>query len=445
MKDTAQNTRRDFLVKSGALTAGMGLASVAPQHVHAAEDNTIKIGLVGCGGRGTGAVVQALSTEGPTQLHAVGDVFEDRMNTSVDSVKTRLGEKGTVPKDRQFLGFDAYKKVVDAVGPGGVVLLTTPPAFRPMHLEYAVEQGCHVFMEKSFGVDPPGVRRVLAAGEKAKEKNLKIAGGLMEHHRTSTKEVVAKIHDGAIGDITSIWAYRVHGPVRFRPKADGESELAHQIRNFNNFTWGNGAFILDWMIHNLDLCLWAKQMLPVSARAQGGRGVRTEQDQLFDHCAIEYTFPDGTRLMAQGNHRVNCWNCYENEFVGTKGTAVFGYSVRRPVIYDGHLREKAHVQWQHSGEEANRYQIEHDILFRAIREDTVHNETQRCADAAMASILGRMAMDSGRELQWDDALASDVSLAPELDKLTSLDDPAPVVPDEDGNYPIAQPGFTKVM
>lgn len=254
-------SRRDFLKVSGTALAGTALLGEIAARSYAAEDNTIKVALVGCGGRGGGAAVNALSTKGPTKLWAVADFFEEKIAPSLKYVSKELNAPVEVPKERQFVGLDGYKKAIDAIGPGGVVLLATPPAFRPIHVEYAVAKGCHVFMEKSFAVDAPGLRRVLKAGEEAAKKNLKIAGGLMSRHYAPLTEAVQQIHDGAIGEVITCWAYREHEPVGFTPKSPGMTELAHQIRNYSNFTWLNGTFLLDWLIHNLDVCCWVKSTL----------------------------------------------------------------------------------------------------------------------------------------------------------------------------------------
>jgi predicted dehydrogenase len=469
---SSKSTRRNFLEQSSRVLAGAALAGNLAARVYAGENNTIKIALVGCGGRGTGAALNALSTNGPTKLWAMADVFADRIEGSLKylskyvsdplrekrydqvsspeakSSDSSRGQGGQidVPPERQFVGMDAYRKAIDSLDPGDVVLLATPPAFRPLHLEYAVEKGRNVFMEKSFAVDAPGIHRVLKAGKKAAEKNLKIAGGLMTRHSKATEEAVQQIHDGAIGEVITLWAYRVHGPAGMGgPKGPQESELAHQIRNYSNFTWLNGTFVLDWLIHNLDVACWVKGDWPVSAQGQGGRQVRTAADQMFDHFAVEYRFADGTRLFAQARHMPNTWGYYADVVHGAKGSAFLGEFISHPLIYKGHKQSPEDVIWRHKGaENRNPYQVEHDLLFDAIRQDKPYNETERCAKSAMAGILGRMAAESGQEITWDQAMASQIELAPGLDKLT-MDSPAPVMPDAQGRYPIAMPGFTKVL
>jgi len=436
-------SRREFLKRSGGALAGTALAGALAARSYAGEDNTIKVALIGCGGRGTGAAANALSTKGPTKLWAMADVFAHRLESSFKNL-SRFAKKVDVPPERRFLGLDAYKKATDALRAGDVVLLTTPPGFRPIHLEYAVEKGRNVFMEKSFAGDGPGVRRVLKAGEAAEKKNLKIAGGLMSRHYKPLEEAVRQVHEGAIGNVITAWAYREHGPVGFKPKRQGMSDLAHQIQNYSCFTWLNGSFILDWLIHNIDVCCWVKDGWPVSAQGQGGRQVRTQPDQLFDHYAVEYRFADGTRMFAQGRHMNGCWGFFGDVIHGAKGSAVLGEGVRQPRLYKGHKQTRENQIWEFKGSARNQYQVEHDLLFEAIRQNKPYNETQRCAYAAMAGILGRMAAESGKMITWEQALASKVELAPGLDQYT-MDSKAPVMPDEKGKYPIAMPGHTKVL
>jgi len=441
------SSRRQFLKQSGAVATVGALAGTVVPRVHAAEDNTIRIALVGCGGRGTGAAANALATnnQGPVKLHAMADVFDFRLNSSLDNLKKRFEAHIDCPAERQFLGLDAYRKAIDSLSRGDVVLLTTPPAFRPIHLDYAVEKGINVFMEKSFAVDGPGIRRVLKAGEAATKQNLKIAGGLMSRHYTPLEEIVKQIHDGAIGKVVTCWAYREHGPVGFKGRRGGVSELAHQIHNYSNFTWVNGSFILDWLIHNLDVCCWVKDAWPVSAQGQGGRQQRTQPDQLFDHWAVEYRFPDGTFLFAQGRLMQSCWGFFGDKIHGATGSGVLGEGIRDPKLYKAHEMTSANELWKYEGPGCNHYQKEHDLLFEAIRNDKPYNETERCAYAALVGILGRMAGESGKEVTWEQALNSELELAPGLEEIESLDAPAPVQPDANGNYPVAIPGQTKAF
>ncbi len=432
-------SRREFLKTSGAAAAGVALAGAIARPGYAVENNTIKIALVGCGGRGTGAASQALSTKGPTKLWAVADVFDKRVQSSLANLKPGHEQQLEVPAERQFIGLDGFKKAIDSLDKGDLVLLTTPPAFRPIHFAYAVEKGINVFMEKSFAVDAPGIRRVLSTGELAAKKNLKVAGGLMSRHYRPLEEAIQQIHDGRIGEVITEWAYRMHGPVGLAPKQGDESELAHQITNYSNFTWLNGSFIVDWLIHNIDVCCWAKNGWPVSVQGMGGRQVRQEPDQLFDHYEAEFTFEDGTRMLAQARHMTNCWDFFGDFIQGTKGCAVLGEGQPKPRIFKGHKPTSENVVWNYKGPDCDHYQHEHDLLFDAIRNDKPYNETERCARSCLTAIMGRMACESGQQISWDEAFASNVELAPGLADLKWDSDP-PAKPGSDGKYEVAMPG-----
>jgi predicted dehydrogenase len=377
-------------------------------------------------------------------LVAVADAFDYRIEEGLGNLSKQFSGQIDVPPERRFTGLDAYRQAIECLDSEGVVMLATPPVFRPLHLEYAVERGCHVFMEKSFAVDAPGIRRVLRAGERASEKNLKIAGGLMSRHYPPLEQAVEEIHRGALGEVITCWAYREHDPVGFKPRRAGDTEMAHQIRNYSNFTWLNGSFLLDWLIHNIDVCCWVKNSWPVSAQGQGGRQVRTEPDQLFDHFAVEYSFEDGTRLFAQGRHMSHCWGFFGDVIHGATGSAVLGEGIPDPLLYRGHRRIPENVVWRFEGPKLSPYQVEQNRFFQAIRQDRPYNETERSAYAAMAGILGRMAAESGREVTWEEAMASDLVLAPGLEAYTMTSNP-PVLPDARGLYPIAKPGFTRAL
>lgn len=437
-------SRRSFLKTSAtAATAATAAALTRAIEVgaYAADDGTIDIALVGCGGRGTGAVANALATAGPTRLVAMADVLENRLQGSHEALKKQFPERIQVTPDQQFLGFDAYQKVIDRLPRNGVVVLATPAGFRPLHFEYAVEKGVHVFMEKSFAVDAPGIRRVLRAAEVASRKNLKVATGLMWRHDKARQEAIRRIHDGAIGDLILLRTYRMHGAVGFNPRLPNESELTHQIRNYSCFNWLNASFFVDWLIHNIDVCCWAKNAWPVSAQGHGARVARTEKDQMLDDYVVEYTFADGTKLLAQGRHINQTADVFSDFAHGTKGSAVLMESLfaPKPRLYRNHVQTPENELWRWKSESKDPYQIEHDEWFEAIRQDKPYNEAERGAKACLVSIMGRMAAESGQLVTFDQALASNVELAPHLDKLQSLSDPAPVQADAQGNYPIPLP------
>lgn len=444
--NTPKTTRREFLRTSTAAVAGVAIAGGIARPGYTAENNTIKIALIGCGGRGSGAAAQALSTQGPTKLWAMCDAFEPRLQASLSGIKQGHASQVDVPPERQFVGLDGYKKAMDTLEKGDVVLLATPPAFRPMHFEYAVSRGLNVFMEKSFAVDAPGIRKVLKIGQEAAAKNLKVATGLMSRHSPALQEAVAKIHEGLLGDIITAWAYRMHGPVGLSRKQPGQSEVAHQITNYSNFTWLNGSFIVDWLIHNIDVCCWVKNQWPVSVQGMGGRQVRQEPDQLFDHYAAEYHFADGTRMFAQGRHINNCYDFFGDVIHGTKGCAILGEGQPKPRLFKGHQPVSENLLWTYKQQAKDQYQIEHDVLFDAIRNDKKLDEVERSAKSCFTAIMGRMACESGAMVSWDDALASNVELAPDLENL-DINSPPPksATPAADSKYPIAMPGQTKVL
>ena len=259
----------------------------------------------------------------------------------------------------------------------------------------------------------------------------------------SSKTCVAATRPASVSVITA-WAYRMHGPVGFSPRQPGEKDLAHQIRNYSNFTWLNGSFIVDWLIHNIDVCCWVKDAWPVSVQGMGGRQVRRDADQLFDHYAAEYTFSDGTRMMAQGRHISKCHDFFGDIIQGATGSAILGEGQANPRLFKGHNQTSENLIWKYEGPASDAYQNEHDLFFDAIRNDKPYNEAERCAKTCMTAIMGRMACESGRQITWDEALASNLQLAPGLENL-KWDGEAPVKPDAQGNYDIAMPGQTAAL
>lgn len=440
-------SRRHFLRKSGRLVAASALAGTLgiARSAHAAGDDTLKLAVIGCGGRGTGAVVQALNTEGPVKLWAMADLFEDNIERSLAALvkadKGRydrqphegLSDRIDVPPERRFVGFDAYRQAIDSGV--DVVILTTQPHFRPIHFEYAVEQGKHVFMEKPVATDVPGIRSVLAAAKSANQKGLKVGVGFQRHHDAPYIEAVRRVRDGAIGDIRYLRCYWNSSGAR-QPfvREPGMTEMYYQLRSGYYFTWLSGDHIVEQHVHNIDVCNWIMGTHPVSAQGQGGRQVRVGPlvGDIYDHHFVEYAYADGTKMYGQCRHIPSCWNAVAEHAVGAKGEADVG----RARIESGADR------WRFRGDKKNPYQVEHDVLFDAIRNDRPHNEAESGAVTTMTAILGRMATYSGKVINWDEAIQSDVSLAPDR---YAWDGVPSVLPGEDGLYPCAIPGVTKVM
>jgi myo-inositol 2-dehydrogenase / D-chiro-inositol 1-dehydrogenase len=446
-------TRRDFLKHSASIAAASAAAASAvfrapAAYGAAASDETIKVALIGAGGRGTGAAVNALQTSGPIKLIAVADAFENNARNAVENLKNNpeVADKVDVASDKIFWGFDAYQKAIDA-GPD-VVILATPPGFRPMHFEAAVKAGRHVFMEKPVAVDAPGVRKVLEAAKAAKEKNLKVGVGLQRHHDPKYQDTIKRVQDGAIGDLILLRVYWNDAGVWVRGRKPGMTEMEYQMRNWYYFNWLCGDHINEQHIHNLDVANWVKNATPVRAVGMGGRQVLTGIDhgEIFDHHAVEFTYDDGTKMMSQCRHQPGCWSSVSEHAHGTKGTAEFNAGSIKPT--DGE-------RWKYAEGKANAYQAEHDVLMDAVRNNKTHNEAENGARSTMTAIMGRMATYSGQEIFWDKAAAekankkdgkvaldSTVSLMPER---LAWDAKPPTVPDENGRYPIPTPGASAVV
>jgi predicted dehydrogenase len=437
-------SRRDFLKTSGGAFVASALAGAAVPYCHAAESSTIKLALVGCGGRGTGAVADAFAaTGGPVQLHAMADVFDTRLEASKANLTREFADRVNVPAERSFVGFDAYKKAIDSLGPGDVAMLTTPAAFRPLHFEYAVQKGVNVFMEKSFAVDAPAVRRLFKSVEASEQKGLKVAAGFMWRHSKARQEVIKRIHDGAIGDLNMMRIYRVHGPVYCPKPPAGANELAFQIQHPFSFNWLTGGFFIDWHCHNVDVACWTKGAWPISAQAMGGRCF-PEAGNLFDHYCVEYTFADGAKLFAFSRHMNGCWQDYADFAHGSKGAAVLMTSLADPKtrIYKSQNMAETDLVWQFGEPDPNPYHAEWQVLLDSIRQDKPHNESRRAAEADVAALMGRMAAHTGAYITWDQALNSNVELVSNVDAMT-LETPAPLLAGPDGIYPAPLPGITK--
>lgn len=448
------SSRRDFLKDSSRIAGAAALVGSVGSQVHAGEDNVIQLALVGCGGRGTGAAMNALSVNnGPIKLVAVADVFEDRQKTSLAGITGQFKDKVDVPAERKFLGFDGYRKAMDCLKPGDIVILTTPPAFRWLHFSYAIERGLNVFMEKPVTVDAPTTRRMLELGKKAQEKNLKVGVGLMCRHCKARGELADRIHSGEIGDVLTLRAYRMAGPTgsaAVGAPPEGTNELEWQIRNFHGFLWLSGGAVSDFLIHNIDEGCWAKGAWPVSAQASGGRHYRFDKvgnpavDQNFDSYSIEYTFADGTKLFVDGRTMPGCHQDFATYVHGSKGSAVFssrGHLPAKSRIYKGQNFVKEDLVWAYPPPEPSPYQLEWDDLIHAVREDLPYNEVERGAMASIVTSMGRMAAHTGRLITMDEMMKHDHEFAPDLANL-SFDGPPPLQM-KNGKYPVPMPGLVK--
>jgi predicted dehydrogenase len=453
-------SRRDFLKDSTRLAAATALAGVALPHVHAAGSDLIQVALVGCGGRGTGATVNALKTsgQGPIKLVAMADVFQERLSASLGSLsrESSVSSQVDVPPERRFLGFDAYKKAMDCLRPGDVAIFATPPAFRWVHFAYAVQKGLHVFMEKPITVDGPTSKRMFTLAEEATRKNLKVGVGLMSRHSRALQELADRVHNGEIGEIILQRGYRMHGPIGYfssLPKPPGISELRYQVQRFHSFLWASGGNFSDFYIHIIDHLGWLKNAWPVKAQALGGRHYRqspegvTYVDQNLDTYSVEYTYADGSKFLFDGRCITGCWDHYASYLHGTKGSAIASASGDCGLpsrIFKTQQMRRSDMLWESkvpAGQE-DPYQNEWHDLIDAIRNDKPYNELKRGVEASLVTSMGRMAAHTGQEITYEDMLNCEHEMAPGLDSLTE-DSPAPLQADANGRYPVPMPGITR--
>jgi predicted dehydrogenase len=413
--------------------AGAAIAGSIARSAHAAGSDEIKFVLIGCGGRGISAADQIMSTKGNTKLVAMADAFENKAKGSVDPLKRRHQGKVVCTAEHAFGGLDAYKKAIDV--DCDLVVIATPPGFKPQQFEYAVNKGKHVFMEKPVAVDAPGVRRVLASVEESKKKNLMVGIGLQRRHEPPYIETVKRIHDGAIGDIICQRVYWNGGGIWYRNRTPDQSEMAFQVNNWYHFNWTCGDQICEQHIHNLDVGCWVKGAYPVECNGMGGSAQRMDgtgkQSEIFDHTFCEFTFADGTKMYSQGRHLGgHAWSNVSEFAHGSKGTAnpagqIFGENA-----------------WSYSGPRPNGHEQEQHDLIAALMDGKIYNEGEYGAKSTFTAILGREACYSGMVLKWDDLLAKGRDLAPGIDAYT-LDSTPPTEPGADGRYPVPVPGKYK--
>ncbi|MCC6428677.1 MAG: Gfo/Idh/MocA family oxidoreductase [Phycisphaerales bacterium] len=459
---TERRTRREFLNDATGITAATLLGARAFGAVHIGGSDTIQVALVGCGSRGAGAAVNALSVKrGPVKLVAMSDVFEDKVKSSHEAITEALRESPDkalisgldASPEKRFVGFDGYRHAMDCLRPGDVVILATPPAFRWVHFTYAIEKGLNVFMEKPICVDGPTGKRMLELAERSRQKDLKVAVGLMSRHSRAMQELAKRVQDGELGEIISQYGYRMQGSIatfRSPPKPDGVTDLEYQLRRFHSFLWASGGGFNDFFIHHIDHIGWMKGAWPVKAQGIGGRHYRSRDgvsyiDQNFDSYAVEYTYADGTKFMFDGRNIDGCQERFQSYMHGTKGSAIVSaYSdCGAPSrIYSRHDFSPQSLVWTSkvAPTESNPYQNEWEDFVGAIRDGQAYNEAKYGIEASLVCNMGRMSAHTGREITFQEMLDCRHEFAPDLEWLT-LGSAAPLLAGADGRYPVPQPGI----
>lgn len=430
--------RRGFIRNTGVAAAGVAAASNIVGMAHAQGSDEIRFAVIGCGGRGTGAAANIMETKGNVKLVAVADAFGRKAGGAIAQLSKKYADKVDVPDDRIFTGLDGYKAAIDQ--DCDLVVIATPPAFKPQQFEYAVSKGRNVFSEKPVASDVEGVRRFMAAVEESKKKNLLVGIGLQRRHEPQYMETVQRLHDGAIGDIIALRVYWNGGGIWHRdrdtvakmmPEGMDVTEMAYQCNNWYHFNWLSGDQICEQHIHNLDVGCWVKGEYPVECNGMGGREMRMDGDatksQIFDHTFCEYTFADGTKMWSQGRHLANAWNNVSEFAHGSKGTSDPSGSIDGPNA------------WKFAGERKNGHQQEQHDLIETLMRGEIYNEGEYGAKSTFTAILGREACYSGKVLKWDELWEKGKDLCPGIDNYTLASDP-PTMPGPDGKYPVPRPG-----
>lgn len=425
--------RRTFIEAGVALSGAAALSAIPVSNVFATGSDVIKIALIGCGGRGTGATFNAFASGQNVKLVAMADAFQDNLESTYKTLKEKFGEKVDVPESRKYVGFEGYKA---AIKDADVVLLTTPPGFRPIHFEEAVKAGKHVFMEKPVAVDIPGIRRVLAAATEAKKKKLNVVVGLQRRYQTNYKEAIKRIQDGAIGDVVSGQVYWNSGGVWVRPRKPSQTEMEYQMRNWFYFNWLCGDHIVEQHVHNIDVANWIKGKYPVSIQGTGSRAHRTglEYGEIYDNFAIELIYDDDTVIYSQCRHFEGVANRVDETFQATNGRAYLSAG-NQAVLWD----RRGNEIYRHDPKgNPNAYQQEHTELFAAIaNNEYTLDDTQHGAYSTLTGIIGRNACYTGKVIKWEQAITSDIDLSPEVYAWDAL---PKIVPNGNGEYPYAIPG-----
>lgn len=446
--DKSNVSRRQFLKQSGSFAAGAAVLGSLASAVLASEDNTIRLALIGCGGRGTGAVGDALSVpdSGPVKLYAMADLLEGRMARSYDALKKKFNNKIDVSPDRKFLGFDAYRKAIDILRPGDIAMCTTRAYIRSVHVEYAIREGINVFMEKPFASDPGGLHRLLRAGEQAEKKNVKVLAGLQCRHSPARQALIERIRDGAMGEIPLIRANRLGGGGWLRNQGDNANKLMSQLQfGRAHLFWIGSGHMVDNLIHQVDECCWIKDGWPVAVHGLGGRVPRSKDcGQNIDVYSMEFTFADGTKAFC-GFRRINKTRSQFATYIhGTKCAAQFSGRTHAATVhmFKDQRIEKGNVSWTPTKDVYSPWQYEWNVFIDSIRNDRPHNEVKRAVYSDLTTLMGRAACHIGQTVTWDQMMKSNFQFCDYLDDL-DYDSPAPVKADENGQFPVPIPGRWK--
>ena len=439
-------SRREFLAQSGSLAAGAALLGSISSRAYAGEDNTIRLALIGCGNRGSGAVRDALSVQdsGPVELYAMADVQESSMARSHKGLTKVFGERADVPKERMFLGFDAYRKAIDILRPGDIAMCTTRAYIRPVHVEYAVQKGINVFMEKPFASDPGGLNRMLKAGELAEQTGVKIAAGLQCRHSPARQALIQQIRDGVLGDIHLIRANRWGGSRWLKNQGDAAYDLISQL-NFGKaqLLWVGSGHMVDNLIHQIDECCWIKDSWPVACRGMGARLPHsTDAGQNLDAYSMEYTFADGTKAFC-GFRRMDQTDKDFTTFLhGTKCAAQFSGVTHAATVHRFHDQrtDKDNIAWTPTDDAVSPWQYEWNDFIASIRQDRPHNEARRAVYSDYASLMGRAACHIGKTITWDQITSSEFLFCDDVDAF-DYGTEVPIKPNEEGRFPVPIPGF----
>jgi hypothetical protein len=441
-----QSSRREFLAQTGKVAAVSALAGVTLPHVHAASgDDTVQLALIGSGNRGSGAVANAMEVvNSPVRLVAMADLFQNRLENAHKALSNKFSYRVDVPPDRQFIGFDSFKRAIDSLRPhsGDIAMLTGYAGFRPAQLEYAVQKGVNVFMEKSFATDPPSIRRVIAAGEEAEKKGVKIAAGLMCRHSRNRQELIKRMRDGELGEILAVRAYRMGGIGPLRPRPETTPDLEWQIRNFTKFLWVSGGLWAEMDIHQIDEICWIMDSYPVTAHGVGGRVANSEDcSQNLDAFSAEWTFADGAKGYDVVRYTPKCYEEFATYIHGTKCAAQFSGNIHAGDvhIFKNQRIARDNVAWSAPKEELTPYAAQWTDFLDAIKHNKPFNQAKRAALSNLADMMGRAAIHMGKMITWDQAMASNFRWFPEIDQMT-YDTPPPIKADANGRYPVPVPG-----